>query len=265
LSDFAFVIKTLLRPQCLGPLLQSLRTYYPDTPVYVADDSPEPYPEVAASFQVAYRTFDEDAGIGYCLNRIVQDMAEPVAVLLDDDFLLTPQTQIERLVGPVLSGECEVCGGALRRTGSNSLHQFIGHFTGAQGERLQQFTPEVLEAMTEPVRVDATVNFYAARVDMLREVRYNEELKVARHLDFFRRLYVRDTYPEAGTYADAWRQAWARRQGATRILYHPGCVIYHGRPDRPPVYRKHRFGRILEYRTKYMDLWGFEDRPNLPT
>ncbi len=237
MRDWVFAVKTVLRPQCLEALLASLRSLYPDVPVWIADDGPEPYPDVAAPFgPVEYRVFAGDAGIGACLNALVDEIDAPFVVLLDDDFQLTTATRVEGLVGRVRAGEADLVGGAIRRMPGAQLQRFLGNFE--DGGRIRG-----AKLPDEPIAVDVIMNFWAGRVETLRRSRWNERLKVARHVDFYRRL---------------------RRAGG-RVMYDPGCVVDHWSPPCTGAYFDLRWGRMGEHRQRYLEEWGLEDRADVLT
>lgn len=75
-----FIIHTFKRPDCLSRLLESIKEYYPNTPVIVYDDS------------------EFDRGLSWGRNHLVSQVKTKYFLLLDDDFVFTNETKIERLV-----------------------------------------------------------------------------------------------------------------------------------------------------------------------
>jgi len=219
------MVKTLMRPEGLGKLLESIRRYYPELPVIVVDDSPEPYPEVSARFPfVHHQTFPFDVGIGHCLNWVLDTVDADYVVLLEDDFQFCEKTDIPRLVVPVKTGLYDIMGGGCMNMNNGAqLQRFVGRFRFVPVNEddmtveIDHFDVDQLQGITP---CDVALNFFAARVDVLKDLGWDEELKVARHMDFFLRAraagltvgYHPKVLIEHHTYQDSWQYAELRSQ-----------------------------------------------------
>lgn len=256
IHDFTFMIKTLLRPEALGRLLPTLRAFYPDTPVMIADDSPDPYPEVAKGFDCEYFTYPYDIGIGHCYNDMLDKIKTPGVVLLDDDFIFSKQTEVEKLWAWVASGLYDLVGGRVWNTTRRDFQGFVGFFY-SDGENITSLKKVPQDKVRTIKQVDITMNFWAASTESLRRVRWNEELKVCRHEDFFLR-YLGHTPTKRRGLPKAAQVGHKHRVG-----FYPQCIVTHdnrsfmGR-DKNHEYIWHRKGRFDTFRQVFIDIWGFE-------
>ena len=241
MSDLTVVAKTLLRPEKCRAMLVSLREHF-DGPVVVADDGgDQTYPWVGDGLDVEWLTFPYDAGIGHCLNKVMADHVHtPYVALLDDDFLVTERTDMARWIPFIEHGVYDIVGGSVCKTSDGKEQCYVGTFEwGTRGtERTLTLTRLMVRGMTEPLGgLDIVMNFFAASLETLRAIGWDELLKVHRHEDWFLR---------------------ARSLGFT-VGYHPGVQVMHD-GDTPPYpsaeYRDLRRKRIPEYRQIFLDKWG---------
>ncbi|MHB0960773.1 MAG: glycosyltransferase family 2 protein [Pirellulaceae bacterium] len=107
LSDITAVVKTFQRPRSLDRLIRSLRRFYPDLHIMVADDSLTPRPRR----DVEYVRLEPDTGVGAGRNALLQRVATPYFLTLDDDYELTGETRIESLVELVAGGQAAIAAG----------------------------------------------------------------------------------------------------------------------------------------------------------
>jgi hypothetical protein len=239
-TEFSFMVKTIARPELLRRLLRSVRRFYPTVPVYVADDSQRPTVEIGREFTgVTYVPHKHDVGIGHCLNDLLDlHVDTPIVVLLDDDFEFTARTQVEKLTLPVQAGLFDIAGGAVWSCKGNSLQRFVGWFAWESPQVLR--VRQAAKNTQPPFRCDVVMNFFAARTEALREVRWDEDLKLARHLDFFLRV--------------------AREK--RRVGYVGCCTVDHTYPRTTVGYRQYRWGngpgrdRMEFYQQWFLRKWG---------
>ncbi len=179
MKNVTIIIKTFERPHLVRRLVQSIRQFYPDVRVLVGDDSREPQPVEGAELLA----LPHDIGLSAGRNRLVDAVETEHTLLLDDDFVFGPDTRIELLQAALDAGFDLAAGrvggaeyhGLLLRTG-DTLHCLY-----RQQRRVHNGYPVF----------DMTWNFFLARTQALREVRWDEELKLAEHTDFFLRATQR--------------------------------------------------------------------------
>jgi len=254
---FSFMIKTLLRPESLANLLHSIDRFYPATPVFVADDSPDTYPEVCAPYDnVTYMPYPYDIGIGTCYNDICDRIQTPYTVILDDDFIFTEDTQIERFEPWLEHGIFDLVGGRVWSCVRKAFQGFTGFFY-SDGHTVTSLRKIDQENVAVAAQVDVTMNFWAARTDALKKVRWNTELKVCRHEDFFLRFIGEQPLKRRGLPDDA---VTGEKHS---VGFLPDVSVLHDNrsftgKDKNPEYMWHRKGRFPDFRQIFIDIWGFE-------
>ncbi len=110
-SNLTTVIKTFERPKSLGRLIRSVRRYYPQMKIVVADDSLHESSRESLPDEVDYLRLPPDSGVGAGRNALLQHVTTPYFLTLDDDFELTGKTRIERLLEIVVQGKATIAAG----------------------------------------------------------------------------------------------------------------------------------------------------------
>jgi len=182
LSDVTILITSFMRPGYLATCVAGIRKNLADVPIVIVDDSGdvvdlEPYPE---AFRVK---LDFDAGLSAKRNAGV-DVCKTKYVLLshDDNDFSNPETRagIERLFEVLESHpEIDVAAGRLDDRPYEGLLEHV-HGSHVKEHRLgrpvryQEFFP-----------CDITGNYFLARTDLLRQYRWDNELKLHEHGEWF--------------------------------------------------------------------------------
>jgi len=225
------LVKTLERPAALRRLLESIQAHDLPWPVLVGDDSQDHAAarDVCREFPaVRLLEMDHDIGLSAGRNALVDAAETPFVVVLDDDFILFPTTNLDHLVAYPRSGVCDIAGGTVYHNGQ------ITHYEGT----LRLDPPRLYMAAvkaTTPTRVDITYNFLAADRLALQQVRWNDELKLCEHQDFFLR---------------------AQRAGL-KVWYIPDVAINHV-PTNEGNYGYYRRTRGTELYETFKRTWGIE-------
>lgn len=231
MKDTTLLVKTFKRPDILGRLLDSLRDHYPRAHVLVGDDSGESAFEGIKRYgPLEYLTLPLDVGLAAGRNALVDEAETELVVLLDDDFVFTAETQIERLLAFVRAGVYDVMCGAVRQGGK------VMHYEGTAEIRDHIL---YLENIPDdgPCRVDVGFNFFAARREVLADVRWDEVFKLGEHLDFYLRA----------------------KQAGVKVGYLARAIMDHLRcPEHTPEYASFRQRRDF-YETVFRDKWNLID------
>lgn len=190
-----FIIHTYKRPGCVKRLLESIKQFYPKVPVLVYDDT------------------DFDRGLSWGRNHLVSQVKTPYFLLLDDDFVFTEDTKIERLYDKAEQGYDVVAGALLE----NSILHYEGRF------KLEDGILRYIKTTEEPL--DYVLNFFVGRTEKFRECKWDEELKLAEHTAFF---FV--------------------NKGKLKIGYDSSVIVKH-LPEKPDGYAedRKRGGRYFKY------------------
>ena len=206
-TSLAIAVTTIERPQVIQRFILSVRQYFPEIPIYVADQSRD----IGAmmSFYDAHRVtvvrMPYDAGVTASRNRLVAAMGEEYFVLCDDDFVFGAETRFTEAIA-ILEAEPEigVVGGKLYDfdgTEERPRHWEL-FFEYDRKNRLlittpiYQLTPIAREvAGVKLYLCDAVMNFAVFRRSIFDEtVRWDERFKSnGEHEDFYLNLKVNST------------------------------------------------------------------------
>ena len=248
MEDVTCGVKTLMRPACLNRLLKSVYAYYPTMKMVIVDDSKDAsLSELDLQFypHVKYIRAPYDTGLGACRNIMVDAIETKYTVYLDDDFVFIAETQLEKFHAVLAAGKADLVGGQYKEKGSFRLYHGLFHrenglLTYVRANRGEAAVPF---GQLDEVRfkyVDVVNNFFMARTDLLQEVRWDGELKINTHTEFF-----------------------LRASEQMRIAYCPEVHVYH-RQVRNREYSKLRFRRYREialrkhgiHHVKFEGKWG---------
>lgn len=185
-DSLTLVVKTFERPQVLRRMLASVRRVY-SGPIVVADDSRVPYRSDDPLVTVLALPFD--AGVGAGRNALLDAVATQYVWMADDDMVVLPDLDIARVLGYLERNPgVDLVGGRvvnlpLWRTADYSAAALFA-YEGAP--RLVEGT--IVDGLPVYYKVP---NFYVARTDAVRAVRYDDRLRRVDHNDFFTSAYGR--------------------------------------------------------------------------
>nr|CAI9700957.1 unnamed protein product [Rangifer tarandus platyrhynchus] len=174
--------KTFLRPHKLMTMLQSIREYYPDLTVIVADDSKEPL-KINDS-HVEYYTMPYGKGWFAGRNLAISQVTTKYVLWVDDDFLFSDKTKIEVLVDVLEKTELDVVGGSVLGN-TFQFKLFLEH--SKNGDCLHRRTGffQPLDGFPNCVVTSGVVNFFLAHTERLQRVGFDPRLQRVAHSEFF--------------------------------------------------------------------------------
>ncbi|KAB0368062.1 hypothetical protein FD755_021386 [Muntiacus reevesi] len=174
--------KTFLRPHKLMTMLQSIREYYPDLTVIVADDSKEPL-KINDS-HVEYYTMPYGKGWFAGRNLAISQVTTKYVLWVDDDFLFSDKTKIEVLVDVLERTELDVVGGSVLGN-MFQFKLFLEHSKNGDclHRRTGYFRP--LDGFPNCVVTSGVVNFFLAHTERLQRVGFDPRLQRVAHSEFF--------------------------------------------------------------------------------
>jgi len=247
LTDVTAVMTAFRRPRCVERQVASLRRFYPGLPVIIGDngDSPAGIDDP----RVTYLRFPFDLGIAASRNRLVQQCRTPFILLLDDDYVWTDDTQIERFLD-VLDSDPEVGGVGgwcddvrpdrrCRIDWALDLEIFRGEL---RTRNTDDRPHRIARGGTAYRYCDTVLNFALFRREMLNEHRWDERLKLQEHWDFY--LSV-------------------KQAGRWRVAFTPEVSMRHER-DRPPENYQSFRGRSAEFMSYLLRKWGLRSVRLIP-
>ncbi|XP_077632995.1 beta-1,4 N-acetylgalactosaminyltransferase 2 [Crocuta crocuta] len=174
--------KTFLRPHKLMAMLQSVRKFYPDLTVIVADDSKEPLQ--IKDNHVEYYIMPFGKGWFAGRNLAISQVTTKYVLWVDDDFLFNNKTKIEVLVDVLEKTELDLVGGSVlgnvfqfkllleKSPNGDCLHRRPGSF-------------RPLDGFPGCVVTSGVVNFFLAHTERLQRVGFDPRLRRVAHSEFF--------------------------------------------------------------------------------
>ncbi|XP_062931997.1 beta-1,4 N-acetylgalactosaminyltransferase 1 isoform X2 [Cynocephalus volans] len=195
--------KTFLRYDRLRALIASIRRFYPTVTVVIADDSDKP--ERVSGPHVEHYLMPFGKGWFAGRNLAVSQVTTKYVLWVDDDFVFTARTRLERLVDVLErtpldlvregqrdpSSHSPQVGGAVREISgfATTYRQMLTVEPGAPGLgnclRQRRGFHHELVGFPGCVVTDGVVNFFLARTDKVREVGFDPRLSRVAHLEFF--------------------------------------------------------------------------------
>jgi GT2 family glycosyltransferase len=198
-SEVSLIIKTFERPKSLERLLHSiLSSSASGCRILVADDSWRGTPsDLFAYEEIDYFKLPYDSGLSYGRNYLVDRVRTPYCVLLDDDLVFTHETRLEILLEIVKRKGFDLAAGE-----GNLLTRGKPGFANMEvRDRNLIIDPGAAPRSYFnglPV-YDLVNNFFLARTETLRDIRWDERFKIyGEHNDFFLRYSAkyRATYTD---------------------------------------------------------------------
>jgi GT2 family glycosyltransferase len=253
----ALCFATIERPQVVQRLVQSVRRYFPDLPIYAADQSRHlaAMSSFYAENKVRVLHMPYDIGVTASRNKLAREIDADYFVLCDDDFILGPQTSFRDAVR-ILETHLEigVVGGRLYDFGWNSNQERIRHWElFLQYDRQQKilFSIPIYELAPKVRQLggvrfylcDAVLNFAVFRRSMFAKgVQWDERFKSnGEHEDFYLNLKVNSSY---------------------RVAFLPTMVAYHHHPEEYRAYIARLRERNEGWR-RFFEKWDLEQHVEL--
>ncbi|XP_075811039.1 beta-1,4 N-acetylgalactosaminyltransferase 1 isoform X2 [Microtus pennsylvanicus] len=181
--------KTFLRYERLRTLIASIRRFYPTVTIIIADDSDKP--ERISDPHVEHYFMPFGKGWFAGRNLAVSQVTTKYVLWVDDDFVFTARTRLEKLVNVLERTPLDLVGGAVREISgfSTTYRQLLTVEPGPPGlgdclRHKRGFHHELL-GFPNCVVTDGVVNFFLARTDKVREVGFDPRFNRVAHLEFF--------------------------------------------------------------------------------
>lgn len=182
MMDVSFIIKTFERPQFLDRLISSIKKFYPDVPILVADDSKNP----TFRADVEYYELPFDVGVSVGRNTLVNNVKTKYFITLDDDWMVGPQTDIEKLIETYENNDVDILAGL---AGDNDTYTSICVDFKLDDDTLEFVS--VPEDERDPIihYCDFTPQFFITDTEWFKEnLMWDEELKTrGEHVELFLR------------------------------------------------------------------------------
>jgi GT2 family glycosyltransferase len=237
LADVTALIKTFLRDEYLFTCVSSLRLHYPNIRIIVADDgycSDEKEARLKDAGVSKYIALPWNRGVSRGRNRLIDACETPYFLVGDDDFYYTEETRLGDMLR--MMEIADLAGGALK------YFDTLQHY-----EATLEWVPESKGLIHREIsrdyqaydgiqygEADLTFNFFVAKTDLAREIRWEDSIQVIfEHEDFF----------------------MAGHQRGMRVVYCPNSVVTHRKIELPTTaeYENIRWNR--QDKNKFLKKW----------
>jgi len=184
IKNTTIIIKAFERPQLLNRCLDSIYYQHPYVHIIVGDDSENP--EIRCDTSIFHLPYD--VGLSAGRNFLVDKVYTQYILLLDDDYQFDGRTKIGDMYEKITNIDCDLVSGNV--DSSKKEVNWLGHFRNIDDKLY------VCKGAVEDIggikRYDWTPNFFIAKTDMVKKYKWNEQYKLAEHMDWFYRLKKND-------------------------------------------------------------------------
>lgn len=247
---FQFIIKSLLRWDCLERLVRSIKRWYPAAEILIADDSfeaapaelPDALQRVAGTPGVTLYLIEHDTGLAAGRLFLVRQATNPYVVLLDDDYVFSAETRVH-LLHELLEKKTGIgiAAGLVRHDGRH-VKAWDGRIRWDDGKlKVDPLTIHNAGWMRHGDiwyrETDLAWNFYVARRQVLLDCPWDPVFKIGgEHLDHFLAL----------------------KEAGVRVVQSPNVVCGHV-VHRTADYMEKR-DRGASYRQPLVEKWGLQPK-----
>lgn len=187
-NHITIIIKTFLRPIILGECIKSIRKYYPYIKIIVADDSDK---KSITDQQInmlinEYYMLSFDCGLSYGRNFLIDKVHTKYVMLIDDDTIFTKDTNLFHPYHILENTEIDLVSGCIKDKTYNNKLYYVGTFNINHERKLIIDIYKHRSIMNNGFPLyDLCANFFIAKTDIIRKIKWNNKLKICEHTEFF--------------------------------------------------------------------------------
>ena len=186
-ENVTFMFKSFERQKLAKRLYKNIRRFYPNAHIVIADDSSSPLNLKDKHLTVLQLPFN--SGLSYGLNRALREVKTPYLMKLDDDCILTRRSDIAGQLSFLNEHkEIDLVGfGILSFIRCQPpIKDFMNYF---QESMYRAPKPLKIPHMTQidgtHIVVGKPPNIFLARTDKIREVGWDDNIRMMDHKEFF--------------------------------------------------------------------------------
>lgn len=188
-ENVTFFYKSFERQKMAKRLYKSIQSYYPGVKVVIADDSSKPLELTGENLEIIQLPFN--SGLSRGLNKALEKVDTPFVVRMDDDQLLTPYTKIHEHIRFLQKHtEVDLVGILLYhlprcRSLQKAAEEYYKQPMNYAPKKL--IIPHLTEIDDTHIVVGKSSNTFVARTDKLKEIGYDDNIRMIDHNEFFYR------------------------------------------------------------------------------
>ncbi|XP_070554746.1 beta-1,4 N-acetylgalactosaminyltransferase 2-like [Ptychodera flava] len=182
------VTKTFERPKSIENLVKSVRKYYPNITIVIADDSENPSPIRGENIKYYTMPFAEGWFAGR--NLVISQVRTKYFLWVDDDFEFTEGTDLQKFVDKLEDAEerLDVVAGNPGKKDQNAFVKTLAVIDGDEnGDCLirKMGSHRTMKNYPQCHRSDLVTNFFMAKTLSARRIGFDPEYKRVAHTEFF--------------------------------------------------------------------------------
>lgn len=185
-NNLTAIIISFYRPEYLEECLDSIKRQYPYINIIVGNNGPaDDYKEELCTYHNAkYIKLPYDCGVCVGRNMLVDEVKTPYVLVGDDDFYYEKESKVDLLLYIIENSDLDLVGGRIRE--NNNIRDYQG-FIHERGDHLKYEKLEIDGNNTRMYqRCDLTFNYFVAKVEAVKDTKWDEKIKVAyEHSTFF--------------------------------------------------------------------------------
>lgn len=186
-ENATIIFKSFERQKMAKRLYKNIQSYYPGIKVIIADDSRKPLDLVDDSLEVIQLPFN--SGLSYGLNRALEKVSTPFVIRMDDDELLTPFTQFDRQLKFLMNhseidlAAVQLCTFPRCLSAEKLAREYFTQPMNYAPKPLK--IPHLTRIDDVHVVVGKAPNTFIGRTEKIREIGYDNHIRMIDHNDFF--------------------------------------------------------------------------------
>jgi phosphorylcholine metabolism protein LicD len=234
----AIIIPTFLRDdklkECVNSILKNfgaVNNFQPNIRIYIGDQADIPaekmeYYNYLKELGHKFFKLPYNCGLAYARNYLISQIVEPYVLICDDDYIFTDKTIFEPMLNLlILNEDIGIVGGKLNDRETVPLRLYIDSTKGSNFltyiskpiAYLNSFNTKIQKSYRY-FKTEMVPNFFLAKKELFKDIRWDDELKLIEHSDFFLRLKTTN-----------WK-----------VLFTPDCEIEHHPENNTEVYNSFR-------------------------
>jgi phosphorylcholine metabolism protein LicD/GT2 family glycosyltransferase len=206
----AIIIPTFLREDKLKNCVESLLKTFGNVSrfqtwfkIYIGEQT-----EINSEKKILYQSLTDlghqviqlpyNCGLAYSRNYLISQTKEPFILVIDDDYIFNELTNFEPMIDLLLSEEnIGIVGGALNDRITQPTRIYIDKIKSSTLNKLVYITKEIKYLESRPTiqqksykyfKTESIPNFFLAKREIFNDIKWDNELKLVEHTDFFIRL-----------------------------------------------------------------------------
>jgi len=240
---FTAIVVSFYRWKYLEKYLESFRNQYPEQRIIVGDNGGKhkKKKKICKKYNAEYNKLPFDCGLCVARNRLVKKVKTKYTFIGDDDFYFDGRGNLKKMVELLEATDLDLIGGRIEEGGKIRNYQGYMEYDNRrllyQRLELKNFKKEVGIKYKE---CDITFNSFIARTEMLKSVKWDENIKVA--------------YEHSSFFLDIKKEGY-------KVAFTPDSVIVH-KPNSVRLLPKEK-KKYRKYRGRKQDKKRFFEKYNL--